>query len=506
MSAKLNQTQVPYTQWKSMPAIQVTTTRQKNGTLFTNRPIRNVFRSTYIPKGTSHRINKKSGARPLKIYRRELIVDLSRNCTGNPRTSTSIDELARPNGYLVNSKQEGLVNYLDLELPNGKYENGTQTCNNANTCMVTNALRRVRSSGNMKRQNALFPDTGAYYTSTNQYLVGRNRTFAQNQYSLVRYGDASLLNTNPGTTSFDKYNLNVFTKNNAFSTNGIMHTSKYVIYPEYDGIGTANNDQGNVLPYEYGPIDNFIEYTWLDGIVYSIHFPYGEYTIDVFNARMIDGMIQNKHYYVNTSTGSKIFLMRFIYNTVQCKVEFQSLNCMPYASNSTNYKSADSGTYSGNTSNVLPQLIVPSDSSIKNAFGLSSSPGYDSYPSSPTAANFPNNANYAITSNIQHGLYPNYSVIHYKPNNPKFAQQGAVSSSSLVSRKKYDTITTTAQTYMGPFGSNVANALSYSVSENINNYKAKLGYPLTSTPVFKVGCAKKLACTNTKVRNGVSDR
>jgi hypothetical protein len=501
MSAKLNQNQVPYTQWKGMPATQVTSTRQKNGTLFTDSQITNVFRSTYIPKGTSYRINKKSGARPLKIYRREMIVDLSRNCTGNPRTTTSIDELARPNGYLVNSKQEGLVNYLDLELPNSKYENGTQTCNDANTCMVTNALRRLRSSGNVKRQNALFPDTGAYYTSTNQYLVGRNRTFAQNQYSLVRYGDASLLNTNPGTTSFDKYNLNVFTKNNAFSTNGIMHTSKYVIYPVYDGMGTANNGAGNLVSYEYGPNDNYIEYTWLDGAVYDIHFPYGEYTIDVFNARFVDGMIQNKHYYVNTSTGAKIFLMRFIYNTVQCKVEFQSLNSAPYATNTTNYMSGDGHSYSA--SNVLPQLIVPPGSAIQNAFGLSSG----SYPSvDPNSTNFPNDANYAITSNIPHGLYPNYSVIHYKPNNPKFAHQGAVSSSSLVSRKKYDTITTTAETYMGPFGSNVANALSYSVTENINNYKAKLGYPLTSTPVFKVGCANKLACTKTKSSNGVSGR
>jgi hypothetical protein len=89
--------------------------------------------------------------------------------------------------------------------------------------------------------------------------------------------------------------------------------------------------------------------------------------------------------------------------------------------------------------------------------------------------------------------------MHYKPNNSRFAQQGAASSSALISRKKYDTIVSTAKSYDVAFGKNVANALSYRTSENLNSYKEKLGYPMKNTPIFKPGydgftCADYQTC------------
>lgn len=49
----------------------------------------------------------------------------------------------------------------------------------------------------------------------------------------------------------------------------------------------------------------------------------------------------------------------------------------------------------------------------------------------------------------------------YKPNNEKFSQQGAVSSSSRIHRLKYDTITNNAASFKSAYGSSAANAGKY---------------------------------------------
>jgi hypothetical protein len=83
-------------------------------------------------------------------------------------------------------------------------------------------------------------------------------------------------------------------------------------------------------------------------------------------------------------------------------------------------------------------------------------------------------------------ICPNGSSGHtyYKPNNPQFAQQGAVSASSLITRKKYDSITNSSAIYRNAFGLQVANALAYGVPENGYTIKDKIGYPNKCTPVF----------------------
>lgn len=85
-----------------------------------------------------------------------------------------------------------------------------------------------------------------------------------------------------------------------------------------------------------------------------------------------------------------------------------------------------------------------------------------------------------------------YVPVFYKPNNGKFGQQGAVDSSSRITRLKYDTITDMGNTYRVAFdkygnGNGTANALSYGVSSNGYTIKDKLGFPNTRTPVFKNG-------------------
>lgn len=469
MSATLNQNQVKYIPWKGVPKVYTSTTVMQNGLLKTTQPITNVLRTTILPKGSNERIVSKSGAQPLRIYRRELVINPTAS-KRNARTSIRIDELNRPNGYLVNSTcndRTGAVTYGDLSEPNSMYENGVnKVCTNASVCMVNNARRRVRSSGMIRKIRTEYGQKESYFTNTNQYLVNRNRTFAQNQYSLVRYGESSLLNTNVSMGPYDKYNINVFVKNNTFVSNSVAQNTKYTIAPEYENNGAMrlyNSTSNNT---------NYVQYIWLDGLTYDVYFPYGDYSVEDFNSAFTEAMIANKHYYVNRSTKSKVFLMKFIFNTMQCKIEFQSLDSTPYSISGSYSAAWSTGTSPANPKAQLNMV----DNVMKSAVGFN----VGMYPSNPAVT-----GDYAALSNMSFGLFPSYNAILYKPNNPKFAQQGAVSSSALVSRMKYDTITSNARSYEGPFGKNVANALSYSVSENINNYKAKLGYPLKKTPLFR---------------------
>ena len=90
---------------------------------------------------------------------------------------------------------------------------------------------------------------------------------------------------------------------------------------------------------------------------------------------------------------------------------------------------------------------------------------------------------------------PSYCVI-YNPNNKQFAQQGAVTSSSLIARVKYDTINTAAAQTKLPLGVATSNALAYGVSENGYTVKDIIGYPISSYPTFKNGVYKKCSLTN----------
>jgi hypothetical protein len=91
---------------------------------------------------------------------------------------------------------------------------------------------------------------------------------------------------------------------------------------------------------------------------------------------------------------------------------------------------------------------------------------------------------------------PTYSSVYYKPNNPQFAQQGAVSSSSHITRRKYDSITHSSVLYRAAYGLHVANALAYGVSENGYTIKDKLGYPTKQTPtVTSTGQYRKCGLT-----------
>ena len=83
------------------------------------------------------------------------------------------------------------------------------------------------------------------------------------------------------------------------------------------------------------------------------------------------------------------------------------------------------------------------------------------------------------------GLTGAYVPVYYKPNNRRFAEQGGVSSSAYILRRKYDTVTDAGAKLQNTFGKATANALAYSTTDSsLFSLKAKTGYPTKKTPRF----------------------
>jgi len=288
MTTHININDVPILPWKGQTFSQITSLVKQNQNQNTN--VANFFNPN-----------------PLKHYRREIITNLT-DAQCNSRKSSSIDEINRPGGSLVSSDPpsqiNGLVNTLDINLSTNTTDRPSlcSSCDNNITTTVNgnafspaqNALRRVRSSGMVKREFDISTNKPKYYTNTNQYLYSRNRTQEQNAFHFI------------------------------LSSN-------------------SKNDIGNK-------------------------------------------------------------------------------DC------------------------------------LKNAYAANGSPD----------PNFPNTP----------------PIVYYKPNNPEFAQQGAVTSSSHITRVKYNSITNNTNAYRKAFGTSVANALAYGVSDTGYTLKDIIGYPNTVSPVF----------------------
>ena len=227
MSARLSLEEIRYFPWKGKTFSQITATIRRNG----------LFDSTTTDINPT--LALKPG--PLKLYRKEIASLPLNSC--NPRRSVQVFDFETPGNNIVNSniadaKTDGIVNTLDPNLPNnqGEYPNSAcDTCfTNANAkledrCLSVenNALRRVRSSGIIKRSFNTNTNINnlKYYTNTNQYLDSRNKTFQQNEYHFLRVGDTSSL---PGTAAATK---NVYASNTVShceTSNGDPLTSAYV--------------------------------------------------------------------------------------------------------------------------------------------------------------------------------------------------------------------------------------------------------------------------------------
>jgi hypothetical protein len=471
MSARLNMNETRYYSWKGKTFNQITSAIQKNKLTLASTEGSTLF-----------------NARPLAIYRREsATVALT---TGNPRISVSIDEINRPNGYNVANGEydcsfniTNIITNKDMNITTNKSQNGT--CTNTNPCMSDgyNARRRVRSGGMIKKNSAA---TGVnyepYYTSTKQLLNSRNKSFEQNQYHYIRQGDSS---AKPGDNN---------SANNLYSTNTISKCSKVLIH----------SDLGN----------NTFEYQWFDGIYYTVTITNGYYDIDDLNAFLKNTMNSNKHYIQHNTTKTKTFFMNIAYNTTTKKLILQSTayNTLTYSTSVFDYPTGNSWDSYVSDSTILAKSVVPVfyilDNGFQNVIGFSTG----KYPSSVlivdggityqgSVGNYAYDSDQSSSSSSTPTILPTYSIVYYKPNNSQFAQQGAVSSSSLITRLKYNTITNNAYTFQVAFGKAVGNALAYGVPEGGYTIKDKIGYPIKKTPTFSKYSDGFKSCQATKFSN-----
>jgi hypothetical protein len=492
--------QIPFISWKGKTFNQITSKIQLNNRTET----------------TSNNLLFKP--LPLQIYRREIVTSDSTSC--DTRLSSSIDLLNTPNGSIINSKAEnnhnGLENTLDINLTENKTERFD--CNTSAQCFnpAKNALRRLRSGGMIKRQFDVSKNNDTYATSTNQYLVSRNRTFQQNQYNYVKKGDAMVT---PG---------DALSKQNIYAGSGLNHCQKYYLpvdtsfqyqwFESYDIPEVKNTEGATITPASsVGPQ------------TYTVDLSAGYYSIEDINDRFKSVMTTNQHYLESTANRSKLFFMKFAYNTFSDKVELQIQNISKSFFPEANYilplqndKDERVTNWSVPSVAAIVPVVIINNNVFKSVIGFESArypnymiaiidnvlTEYDIAASTPPTnyttipgAEMAYSTIKLYSSTTKPEIKPLYTPLYYKPSNPKFAQQGGVSSGSLVSRKKYDTITCNTEIYRTAYGLHVANAMAYGVPANGYTIKDKIGYPMTKTPVFSKYSDEVKTCTS-KTFNG----
>jgi hypothetical protein len=410
MSATLNFNPVKYTSWKGNVFYKISSFSKKNN------------------NDQSLKTSLFMNPLPMKIYRKEL--GKPNNCNEH----ISLDELNRPGSFIQSQTQRaGYTNYNT---------NDVTECRsiNKNSCVNmpdVDARRRVRSAGMIRRKYDPSRNNDTYCTSSNQYLVSRNRTFSQNQYNFIRQGNS---NVKPGTN---------LSKTNVYSPNGISHCIQPYI----------SEKNGN----------NVFSYRWINNVTYQVTIPEGQYNIYTLNAAFQNVMLKNTHYFKNNTTQANEFLLNISYDNINKVVILENKNYTNFLNNINSLYTLNQFPLNNWNSVANPVQVVFQipNTNFQNIIGF-------------TSGNYGASSQ---TSTIQPNITQNYVTMNYKPNNPQFGQQGAVSSSSLITRKKYDTITSVGAKMKAPYGSATANALAYGVSDHQYTVKDKIGFPLKRTPV-----------------------
>ena len=431
MSARLNMNEIAHFHWKGKTFNQITTVFQQNQN------------STILSK-----YNLRL-AQPLKIYRKEIASTPSLSCS---RQQISIDELSRPNGYIISNAQtqHGLVETLDFNLTSNTTElPGTCSSFSSNSVCLTpakNALNRVRSSGNLKKAYNVNRNNDTYYTSAKQYLESRNKLFAQNQFNYIRKGDLAATPGDP--TSYQ----------NIYSPQGLNHCPKVSIRSEIT-----------------------FQYQWLSSndppIPTTVTIPLGNYqSVSELNQILVQTMTENQHYYTNESTGTFVFLLNISYDNVAQRIVLQTTYTSTDIFSTEVYVPAGVDEIPSALSS--PYFIINSTTSTLLGFN----PG--NYPSNSTTVSGTGSSSQTTGQFAPQIGPPIYVPIYYKPSNYQYANQGAVSASDKIVRLKYNTITTNAFKYRTALGNATGNALAYNTNGRTYTLKDKMGYPNKCTPVF----------------------
>jgi len=394
---------------------------------------------------------------PLRLYRKEIhnIAGQDRPATCSGRISMKISDIDMPGSTIVsetlNPYSNGLVNTLYINPTTLTAENGS--CNTASACFspANNALKRVRSSGMIPRKFNESKNNTTYNTSTQQYLISRNRTIKQNEFNYIRKGDSGMV-PGPGLAA-----------SNIYSPGGLSHCTQPVI--------SAEN------------FNNEFTYIWADGVIYNVVIPDGVYDIFSLNAIFQTAQFTNHTYFAGPNN-TKIYLLAFSYDT-----NTNSIILITNVANQTLYPSAQYGpplgaswTYNGlNLSIDMPIVSSPYPTPTPGA----------TYIVIPLS-NFSNVIGFAVgtyynginETSFVGEILPKYVPLYYKPNNPSFGVQGAVDSSARIQRIRYNTITDSAALIKSAYGPAAANALAYGVSEQAYTAKSVVGDKPKITPVI----------------------
>ena len=442
-------------------------------------------------------------AQPTRHYRKEIA-----NVGACSRASIKLDDFTSPGGTIVNTsstKQTKNVDVAEFGLTVNKTERPTTTCNTVACSKAADARRRVRSSGNVKRAFIQSKNNDKYYTSTNEYLVSRNLTVAQNQYSYVRFGDATV---EPGSGKSLK---------NIYSPAGINHCAKV-----------------SIRGFSVSPL---FTYQWINGNPYNVTIPDGDYDLGEFVTQFQNFMITNGHYFTNKVSGQKEFAMNFAYDVrtdriqIQCKAVNKNVYSTekyvssPLVLSLTSYVvvpvikvlsnvfqqiiGVNAGYYPTGTNNdhsangaAITTVAYNGANLAEGAFYLQplssgNSPENNIFNQVPfvAATNLGIDQNYVGTMSPKIGTP--YVPLYYKPSNSKFATQGSVDASSRLARLKYDTITSSASTFTTAYGRHTANALAYGVPGPGATFKERIGYSASCIPTASMNAMMK--CTTTKI-------
>ena len=233
----LNTFPYPLVSWKGQTLNQITSSITPNGKI--NKDITLSSRSLMMP-------------RPLKIYRREIAANIDTSKCSD-RNSSSIDVFDQPGGSIINSiatQQNGLVNTIDDMFPNN-------TCQRPGTCEpflsdTKTALRRVRSSGMIKRQFDITTNNNTYHTNTKQYLISRSIAFEKNQYNYLKQGNSSakpgdsLSKNNVYRSNDANYCINYKPSNSQFASQGGVSSGEVTLRNKYNTIQTSAATMGSV--------------------------------------------------------------------------------------------------------------------------------------------------------------------------------------------------------------------------------------------------------------------
>lgn len=408
--------------WKGKTLFQVVATIQKNSNKSSNLSLSQIRK-----------------ALPLKIFRKEIHnvngQTVMKNCSG--RISTKITDIDMPGSTIVSeiskTYSNGLVNTLDINQTTISAENGA--CNTANNCFspTYNARKRVRSAGMIQKKFNINNNNDTYSTSTQQYLISRNRTIKQNEFHYIRKGNAGLI-PGPGLAS-----------SNIYSPSGLSHCYQPII-------SVSNNN-------------NTFSYTWsVSGGTttdYTVTIPDGKYDVFALNNAFQTAQFNNKTYVINSS-GINTYLMNISYDTNTQKIVLTN-NIITLGSG---YNRPSGATWSA--TGVITTSITILNNNFANLIGFL--PGVYSQASYPAFNN-----GYIL---------PNYVPLIYKPNNFAYGVQGAVESSARIQRLKYNTINSGAFSVKSAYGTAAANALAYGVSEQPYTAKTAVGDKPKCTPVI----------------------